>query len=175
MDLRNIFSYVAICTCTRFGSSVNISISIGQKSFVFSKYTSKWKASTTAIFQQVWQYHKSCIYLHFQSFPWLLRRLRCLLQSHVGQFLFHLWRTLCPSEISFFIYELSNKIPCQILTLPPPKYSKNVHLYWMTEFSANFYISSNFFNILNRFQTIFTSEVNDRPIWNDSEKHNTWS
>lgn len=75
---------------------------------------------------------------------------------------------------------LSSSTSCPIRYLVrslhfPPKFSKNVHLYWMTEFSANFYIRSNFFNILNRFQTIFTSEVNDRPIWNDSEKHNTWS
>lgn len=171
MDLRNIFSYVAICTCTRFGSSVNISISIGQKSFVFSKYTSKWKASTTAIFQQVWQYHKSCNYLPSLS----------IISLTFETFALSVTITCWP----VFVSSLTDTVPIRNFFLPirylvrslhsPPKYSKNVHLYWMTEFSANFYISSNFFNILNRFQTIFTSEVNDRPIWNDSEKHNTWS
>ena len=35
-----------------------------------------------AICQQLWQYHELYICHHLKSFPWLLRYLPCLLQSH---------------------------------------------------------------------------------------------
>lgn len=66
----------------------------------------------------------------------------CLLQSHVGQILLHLWRTMCHWEISLFTYEVSLKTPYK-KTKELPQFSKTLH-YLMTELFVNFYISSSF-------------------------------
>ena len=37
----------------------------------------------------------------------------------------------------------------------------------MTEFGVNFYVSSNFFNILNTFSNPFPTMINDWLYWNE--------
>lgn len=70
----------------------------------------------------------------------------------VGQISLHIWWTLFQSKLSFSKYEPSTNclIKYQYLIRPInfQQFSKNLH-YRMSEFYANFWISSYFFNIFS--------------------------
>lgn len=98
--------------------------------------------------------YKSFFCHRFQLFPWILRFLPCLLQSHVGQISLHRWRKLYQS------------VPDQKV----PLYRRNLYIEW-TIFVQTFifYISSIFFSI---FLTIWSSTWSIEMIllsWNSAE------
>lgn len=87
----------------------------------------------------------------------LLRHLPCLLQSQVGKILLHFDELFHQSESSLPPTSCLFRYLIRFINIP--QFDKHLH-YRLAEFCAKFYISSNFFNILNRFLTILLTVVN---------------
>lgn len=121
---------LAVCTRTRFWSSVNV---CGiQKSFVLSKYSSKWNAHAIVICHERWQCHELCIvYLSSVSIIPLTIALHV---SVTGQPEFAASLTDC-------------LIKYLIISIHFPLFSKIC----ITERPSFVYIGPNFLNLLNPF------------------------
>ena len=121
-----------------------------QKNFCHSKDSSKqsFEIVTFIIFLNGCPHNLPQIKLQVLKFP-PVRDICLVCYSHRSTRYCCIFDGLCASQ-NFLSPPTNCLITYLIRPINFPQFSKN-QLYWMTEFCANFYISSNFFKIPNHF------------------------